>query len=104
MLRRQIAALVDAMKSDDDKEALRVLEAQLLQAQGEYEALIGRLKIEAPEYVSLISVNPLTLADVQRQVVDRQTTLIEYFVMDEHILAWIIDTETSEVVDLPISR
>ena len=69
------------------------MEAQQLQAHGEYEALIGRIKLETPEYVSLISVDPLSLADVQQKVLDRQTTLIEYFVMDGQILAWIIDTE-----------
>lgn len=63
-----------------------------------------QLQIASPEYATLVSVNALSLSEVQNQAIDAQTTLLEYFVMDEHMLAWVIDQDHFDVVDLGITR
>ena len=54
-----------------------------------------------PEYASLVSVSTLSLEEVQDQVLD--TTLIAYLVLEEQTLAWVIDQESYEMVELDVS-
>ena len=84
--------------------SLDELSADLEHARKEYQELLTRLKLASPEYASLISVSTLSLEEVQSQVLDEDTTLIEYFILDDQTLAWVIDREGFELVRLDIAR
>lgn len=107
-LRQKIVSLQEELNAaqlqSSSQASLETLNANLKNSHSEYEALIRRLKLENPEYVSLISVNPLTLSDIQQQLLDEESTLIEYYVMEQHSLVWVIDKGGFEIVNLPISR
>ncbi|MDQ3281187.1 MAG: CHAT domain-containing protein [Acidobacteriota bacterium] len=98
----------------DEAEKLRARIAQLQRrgraAQNElratrrtYENLLLRLRTAAPEYASLTTVQPVTIAEVRKEL-PRGTTLISYFVSTYGVRAWIIDGETTHSVALPIDR
>lgn len=87
-----------------DQELTDKLSSNLEQARKQYEQLLVRLKLANPEYASLISVGTLSLEEIQHKVLGSQTTLVEYFVMDDHTLAWVIDQEGFKVIDLAITR
>jgi hypothetical protein len=80
------------------------LSEELAKARRDYEALLTRLKVANPEYASLVTVNTLSLEEVQDQVLAEDTTLIAYFVMEESTPAWIIDGEGFELVELDVTR
>jgi CHAT domain-containing protein/Tfp pilus assembly protein PilF len=110
-LRQRIAGLQNALARErarpfdqQNQGTIEALLADLEQARQEYAGLLTRLKLASPEYASLVSVNALTLAEVQAQVLDEHTTLIEYFVLDDQTLAWVIDRDHFTLVKLPIGR
>lgn len=69
----------------------------------EYERFLARVKKENPEQAALMSVEPLTLPEVQGLLDDR-TTLLEYLVTPKETVAWVITRSTVKAVRLPVSR
>ncbi|HZI51766.1 MAG TPA: CHAT domain-containing tetratricopeptide repeat protein [Terriglobia bacterium] len=51
---------------------------------------------ENPEYVSLQQVNPLQLREVQ-QFIAPQTTLVEYFITEEEVIAFVVTRDDAKV-------
>jgi tetratricopeptide (TPR) repeat protein len=49
-----------------------------------------------PEYVSLQQVNPIRLAEVQ-QFISAETTLVEYFITEEEVIAFVITRDDAKV-------
>ncbi len=79
-------------------------------AQTAYAELHKELKVRNPEYATLVRVDPIDPEELQSQVLDDDTTLVEYFVPqddgllveNELTLAWVIDRETVTLVPLDI--
>ena len=87
-----------------DEALMKRLTADIEQAQTEYTALLTRIKLAAPEHTALISVTAsIPLAQVRNQVLDTQTTLVEYFVIDEQTFAWVIDRQGIHVEKLNVT-
>jgi CHAT domain-containing protein/Tfp pilus assembly protein PilF len=110
-LRQQIIGLEDSLTAERGRPLdqqrqplLETLSKELEQARDDYQKLLIRLKLESPEYASLVSVSSLSLEEVQDQVLDEDTTLVEYFVLDDQTLAWVIDQDGFELVALEIGR
>jgi CHAT domain-containing protein len=68
-----------------------------------YQALVAKVSQTNPEYASLLTVNTVTLEQVQKEILDDKTSLIEYFILDDKVLAWVIDREGVSWHALPIS-
>src|SRR4029453_6424156 len=86
-----------------NKELIQSLETRLTDKQIEYEGLLTNLKLTNPKYASLISVDPLTLAQAQN-LLDQETTLVSYFVTAEKSLAFVVTRESLQVVELPVRQ
>ena len=54
------------------------LEAELTQLSTEYDSIENQIRAASPRYSSLTLPQPLTLAEVQAQVLDDKTALVEY--------------------------
>lgn len=83
---------------DDEK-----LAHDLEEGRDRYEALLTRIKASNPEYASLVKVEPLSIADVQRKL-DADTTLISYYISPLGSHAWVVDSKHAEHVKLPFDR
>ena len=79
------------------------IETQLAVKRREYEDLLIRLKLTNPEYASLRSVNTLTLPEVQKTL-NKDTTLLSYFVTPEKTLAFVITRDSFRAVELPVKE
>ena len=115
-LRLQQAELQESIREeqrkalqDQDLSHLESLQKSLEQAGKKHDSLLIRLKTTDPEYAAQVSVNTLSLSEIQRQVLDEKTTLIEYFVPASalvgsgHVLAWVIDRDRFTMVQLPLT-
>jgi CHAT domain-containing protein/Tfp pilus assembly protein PilF len=110
-LRARLAYLGEAIEKERNGskgELLANLMKAREEAQRDYATLLTRLKLANPEYAALVSVNTLSLREVQ-QVLDEDTTLIEYFVPDapgheegSKVLAWVVDRQSVHMIGLPI--
>lgn len=79
---------------------LRQMSQELELVRNKYQELLTRLKLVSPAYTSLVSVEPSALSEVQTELLDAQTSLIEFHVTDEHIFVWVIDKTEMTLVTL----
>ncbi|MEQ8224526.1 MAG: CHAT domain-containing protein, partial [Candidatus Eremiobacterota bacterium] len=61
---------------------------KLKELKAEYEKVLEQIKLENPEYMTLISVNPLTLEQIQ-SLLDKETVIVEYFLGEKNSYVWI---------------
>jgi len=72
-------------------------------AEREYAEFLKAVRAASGEQASLMSVEPVTLAEVQA-LLDEGTTLLEYLVTRGEIIVWVIDRTHAEVVRVPARR
>jgi tetratricopeptide (TPR) repeat protein len=79
---------------------LSAVSDELRRLNAEYEELQGQLRIRSPRYSTLVQPQPLRLTDIQQQVLDKDTLLLEYALGDENSYLWAVTTEdfTSHVL------
>ena len=77
------------------------LDAELEKLQTEYEEIENQIRTASPRYASLTSNKPLTLAEVQQQVLDDQTILLEYALQPEGSYLWVASKSGASLVKLP---
>src|SRR6185503_8967167 len=66
------------VSSEELKQKPAELDAELEKLQTEYEEIENQIRTASPRYASLTANKPLTLAEVQSNVLDDQTVLVEY--------------------------
>jgi CHAT domain-containing protein/Tfp pilus assembly protein PilF len=101
--RAQLVALQKRPRDQLDAEAITAAQAELKDLEEDYSALLIELKLQSPEVAELVSVDVAPLAEIQA-LLDTDTTLVEYFVAEEHTLAFVISHNTFEAVALDVSR
>jgi CHAT domain-containing protein len=105
---QEIAAVDDELRQEramppGQQNAARVtaLATQLAARQAEYAQVQIQLKLADPEAASLVSVDPLTLSQLQ-QVLAPDTTLLYYLVTPDRTVAFVVRREAFDTVELPI--
>src|SRR6185295_1515801 len=58
--------------------------------QAEYKTLQGQLRANSPRYAALTHPSPLTLPEIQRQVLDPDTALLEYALGEKRSYLWVV--------------
>ena len=78
------------------------LNRELREAEKAYTAFLEKVRKQDREQASLITVDPLSLKEIQ-QLLDPGTTLIEYFVTEGGIFIWVVEKEKLQFqrVELP---
>jgi CHAT domain-containing protein len=79
------------------------LDEDLRQARRRYEALMTRVKATNPEYAAMTSVEPLQL-DAIREELPSDTTMINYFVTQDRVHAWVLDRMILRYMSLPFGQ
>jgi CHAT domain-containing protein len=102
-LRQRMVQLRSLPAAQRDSNALEMGQKRLNSSEAEYAELLTELKLHSPEVASLVSVEAMPITGVQ-QLLDAQTTLVEYFDTDAQTLAFVITRESFNAVTLPVSR
>lgn len=100
-LERQLSQERAKLKAGSSVEVIAALKQRLLFKQVEYETFLTDLKLKTPEYASIFSVDSLKLSEVQKRL-DKETTLISYFVTQNNTLAFVITRDSFQAKLLPI--
>ncbi len=99
----QLITLRNRPQNELDTKAIGTVEAELTQREADYAQLLTNIKLQSPEVASLVSVDVAPLAQVQA-LIDSETTLIEYFTMEDRTLAFIVTHDTLQTATLNVSR
>jgi CHAT domain-containing protein len=97
-------------QSPNQKSATKELRDEVLRAQRQinslqtrYAALLIQLKATNSEYVSLRTIDPFPLRDIQG-LLDKDTTLVSYFITMDRTQAFIISRDSFQAVSLKVSE
>ena len=102
-LRRRLAEEMTKPATEMDQEKISSIQARLAVIHKQYENLITQLKLNNPEYGSFLSVNPLTIAELQAQL-GPEVTLVSYYTTPSVNIAFIISQHEFRAVKLPATE
>ncbi|MBI2526078.1 MAG: CHAT domain-containing protein [Candidatus Rokubacteria bacterium] len=100
------AAAADSEGGDEEDEAATDptwARGRLAAAEASYRAFLDRVRGESREQASLMSVEPVNLAELQR-LLPEGTVLLEYLVTEPETLLWIVTRTAVESLRLPVTR
>lgn len=69
----------------------------------QYRGLMLRIQAEHPELASLVTVNPLTLKEIQH-LIDPGVALLTYYVVPDRIFCWLITADAITLHATPLGR
>ena len=103
-LQERIAAIKARLSGEAEGETDRSgLRKQLAEAEGAYSAFLSKVRKQDKEQASLMTVEPLTLKEVQ-ELLDPGTTLIEYFVSERNVFVWVVEKDKLQFVKVELAR
>ena len=70
----------------------------------EYHDVQARIRAAGPRYAALIEPRAARVEEIQRDLLDADTALVEYFLGEERSHAWLVTPEAVEVFALPPRR
>lgn len=77
------------------------LESELNRLQTEFDSLENQIRAASPRYAALTKTEPLTLAEVQQQVLDEGTALMEYSMGTDTSYLWAVTRGGVNLYKLP---
>ncbi|MDZ7699129.1 MAG: CHAT domain-containing protein [Deltaproteobacteria bacterium] len=94
----------EALLAQSETEAERqTYENGLKRVRDAYGDLMLRIQSENPELASLITVNPLTLKEIQ-SLIDPDVALLAFYVVPDRIFCWVITRESTTLLATPVGR
>jgi len=89
------------ISTEDVKKKPSELDSDLEKLQVEYEEIENQIRTASPRYASLTSNKPLTLAEVQQNVLDDQTVLVEYALQADDSYLFVASKSAVSLFKLP---
>ncbi len=89
------------ISSEEMKKKPAELDAELEKLQAEYEEIENQIRTASPRYATLTANKPLTLAEVQQNVLDDQTVLVEYALQSDDSYLFAVSKGSVSLFKLP---
>lgn len=89
-----------SLTADEKKTKPSELEGQLDKLQTEFDDLENKIRLASPRYASLTAGQPMSLADVQQQVLDDKTVLLEYSLGTDASYLWAVTKSGASIYKL----
>jgi CHAT domain-containing protein len=102
-LRARLAAARAGDLVEDEEGETAVGAGAIAAAERAYADFLNAVRAASPEQASLMSVEPVTLAEVQA-LLEEGTTLLEYLVTPNEVVVWVVDRSRSELVRIRVPR
>jgi CHAT domain-containing protein len=93
------ARLLPLLGRDDPRGA--ALTTEIRELQSEYQDVEAAIRAASPRYAALTQPAPLTAAQIQRQVLDPDTLLLEYSLGEKRSWLWVVGTNQLRAFELP---
>src|SRR5690349_20855618 len=89
------------ISTEEIKKKPSELDADLEKLQAEYEEIENKIRTASPRYATLTANKPLTLSEVQQNVLDVQTVLVEYALQTDDSYLFAASKTTVNLYKLP---
>ncbi|MEW6209430.1 MAG: tetratricopeptide repeat protein [Acidobacteriota bacterium] len=94
---RQILLLTARRKTTEAAAVEKEIESLKIELQ----KVEAQIRAASPRYASLTQPQPVTITDIQKRVLDRDTVLLEYWLGDERSFLWAVTTDSVNSFVLP---
>jgi len=101
LLRREEELRAQINAADRRRRAGTATEADLRRLLDQLDRAQAAIRRASPRYAALTQPRPLSLREIQRQVVDRDTLLLEYALGREKSFLWAVTLESLDSFELP---
>lgn len=81
--------------------SVATLDNELSELASEYQQIQGQIRSSSPRYAALTQPAPLKLRDIQQQVLDANTVLLEYGLGENRGFVWVITAGSIKSFELP---
>ncbi len=102
-LKTQMAEYETLMAQAADANEKAVYQKALDQTRDKHRDLMLEIQLKNPELASILSVDPLTLSQVQK-FLKPETAILAYYVLPDEILCWFITRDGMELFKTPLGR
>lgn len=89
------------ISTEEIKQKPSELDAELEKLQAEFEEIENQIRTASPRYATLTANKPLTLSEVQQNVLDDQTVLVEYALQAEDSYLFAVSKSAVNLFKLP---
>ena len=89
------------ISTEEMKKKPAELDAELEKLQADYEEIENQIRTASPRYATLTANKPLTLAEVQQNVLDDQTVLVEYALQADESYLFVANKTAVNLIKLP---
>jgi tetratricopeptide (TPR) repeat protein len=104
-LQQQLSAKADHLtrlqSSKQTEEQAAAVEKELRTLLAEYQEVQGQIRTGSPKYAALMQPQPLGLKEIQEQVLDENTLLLEYALGQDRSYLWAVTPTTFQSFELP---
>ncbi len=94
----ELAALKSRKQAE---EQIASLEKEIDTLRTEIQRVEAEIRQKSPRYMALTQPQPLTLAEIQQQVLDADSLLLEYSLGDERSYLWAVTPNSINSYELP---
>jgi CHAT domain-containing protein len=104
-LQEKIGAVKAGLAGEEDEadETASGSAEELEAAEKAYNDFLAKVRKENKEQASLMTVEPLTLKGAQ-ELLEPGTTMLEYFVMRDQVLLWVVERDRAQIVRSRLGR
>ncbi|MGF1492572.1 MAG: CHAT domain-containing protein [Microcoleaceae cyanobacterium] len=97
-IEQQRIELLGGDYTPDQRQNLEQLQAELLQ---QYEDIQAKIRATSPRYAALTQPQPLELPEIQQQVLEPDTLLLQYSLGEDRSYLWVVDQAGLKSYELP---
>jgi CHAT domain-containing protein/uncharacterized protein HemY len=94
------ALRIERLRKPQKAAEVKALDQQIADLGTQYEILAARLQASSPQHTSLRQPE-ISLAEIQHQVLDGETVLLEYFLAEPHSALWLVTPDSITAFELP---
>ncbi len=101
-LQQQINGLAEQQaKANDSEEVAKALEVELQTLFGQLDLVQGQIRATSPRYAELTQPEPLSLSEIQKRVLKKDTIVLAYALGETRSYLWAITKEEMTSYELP---
>jgi CHAT domain-containing protein/tetratricopeptide (TPR) repeat protein len=93
--------LTRLLNNKGSAEAIAVARQEIESLEADFQQAQTEIRRSSPRYAALSQPQPLSLAEIQRQVLDADTLLLEYALGDDRSYLWAVTAESLTSYELP---
>jgi CHAT domain-containing protein len=101
LLNAKETARIQMLGARQPPELAKKMQAEVRDLAAQYEEVNNKIRASSPRYAALKFPQPLALKQIQEQVLDADTLLLEYALGDQRSFLWVVSTEGMTSWTLP---